>query len=213
MDPFTMMALMGAAGGMMQMGNQQGTPSNALGGSTPINLQNYQPYFNSVLAGGNNPMAQQYVNSSQMANSSMKNNLANRGVLNSSAGDAAMSGLNTNLANSYIANQLSRQQQALQTVGSFQNGAMASNLGLGQANNQQGWNTFGGNAMNGNNMVGGFGAMTKGIGGAYKAYMGNQNSNNDNNQSMTDFQNYMNFQNQSNQVNTGTNSALGTYSF
>jgi hypothetical protein len=193
MDPFTLMAMASAAPGVIQALSPQQLPQNALNGTTAINMGAYQPYFNQVLQNGFNPQAQQYQNSSQMANAAMKNNLAGKGTLNSSAGDMALSGLNTNLANSYINNMNQRQSQAMQTVGNFQNGAMQSNIALGQANNQQGWNTFAGNTQNTQNGIGGINSALSGMSGAYGAYMKNQQQMNQQALAQAQYNQYMNY--------------------
>jgi hypothetical protein len=211
MDPFTMMAIASAVPGVMQAFQQNNTPQNSLSGQSMIPIASYQPYFNSIMANGSNPMAQTYQNASQGANAAMKNNLAGHGVLNSSAGDMALAGLNTNLANAYVGNQMNRQQQALQTVGQFQNGAMQSNLGLGQANNQQGWNTFGGNAQNNQNATGGINSILSGLSGAYGAYTKNNQQTAANNQAQSNFQQYMNYlQNQQMYMNNPNNMPVGS---
>ena len=204
MDPFTIMALMNGGSGLMQMMNQQPIPGNNLNGVQPINIAAYQPYLQSVMSNGFNPQSQMYQNTSTMANSAMRDQLANRGVLNSSAGDQAIAGLNTQLANAQINNQMSRQQQAFQTVGGFLNPATQTNIGLGQANNQQGWNQFGGQAQNGQNAMGGLQQILSGMSGAYGAYMKNQQQQNTNQLTADQYQQLMNYmQNQNMYMNGG----------
>lgn len=169
MDPFTMMALMGAGSSFINqnMNRMNSTPNNALANQPMINMAQYEPYMKAHMAAGFNTNSQLYQNASQVANARLNDSLASRGMINSSAGTQATMGLNTQLANSYIDNQMNRQNMALSGVGNFQNAAMGSNLALGQAQNGAGWNYYNAQMQQNQNNTGAFAGLMGGLSAAY----------------------------------------------
>lgn len=135
-----------------------------------VKLPDRSGYQNQILSSGFDPHSELYRIATERAMANINNNLANRGMGNSSMGVAAQAHSQSELANAFLESELQRRIQAFQAATGYDIAGANVQMGVANAQNADAWKRYDASNKENQQMWGGIQGLFQAGASAYGGY-------------------------------------------